>query len=342
MKNNIRAKGIKVWLIAVSFYCFTVSLRGIFSAANENIMADFDITYTKIGYLRSGFTMVYGLFSFVSGFLIESYGARRILLIGSMIISLSGFMIFKSQIFFMMAFSSILLGAPVSTGWPTVGYCVNKYFSKKYDVNDVFLLHDYLVGSGIGNFLSRFLISISNDWRDIPYMIFILGLLFFIIIKFFFYNKAKKENKPEDTNDSYSLKIIIKNLRLLLHKKTLWSICFVGAALYSPMVIWGDNYGQSYIKNVLCANAHQASIIPPLIYTGFCFGNFVSTYISINITKSEFVTLFINNVTSLVMSILLILNTVSNIYVFGLFMFIMGVAKGADFDIFYYWILYRL
>ena len=141
----------------------------------------------------------------------------------------------------MLAFANILLGAPVSTGWLTVGYCVNKYFPKNLmSMMFSFSMIAAALGSGIGNFLSRFLMSVSNDWRDIPYLIFILGLLFFIIIKFFFYNKAKNEFKPEDTNDSYSLKIIIKNFRLLLHKKTLWSICFVGAALYSPMVIWGD------------------------------------------------------------------------------------------------------
>ena len=48
MENNTRSKGIKVWLIAVLFYCFTVSLERNLVLQTKNIMADFDITYTKI------------------------------------------------------------------------------------------------------------------------------------------------------------------------------------------------------------------------------------------------------------------------------------------------------
>ena len=94
------------------------------------MMAEFDVTYTKIGYLKAGLMAAYGLFSVVSGFFIESYGARRVLLIASLAISFSGFIIFKSQLFFMVGISYVILGVPVSTGWPAVGYCVNKYFSK--------------------------------------------------------------------------------------------------------------------------------------------------------------------------------------------------------------------
>ena len=335
MKNTGRAEGLRIWFIAVLFYCFAIAIRGIFSAANENIMAEFDVTYTKIGYLKAGLMVAYGLFSVVSGFFIESYGARRVLLIASLAISFSGFIIFKSQLFFMVSIAYAILGVPVSTGWPAVGYCVNKYFSKDLmSLMFSFSMAAAALGSGIGNFLSRFLINISGDWRDIPYLIFVAGLLFFLIIKFFFHSKEKKANKPEDTNDSYPIKDIISNLKLLLRKKTLWSICFIAAALYSPMVIWGDNYGQSYIKNVLCSNSYQSSFIPPLIYVGFVCGNFLATYIARNVVKSEFITLFINNIASLFVSIVLIVSGISNIYLFSALMFLMGVSMGGQILIF--------
>ena len=130
------------------------------------------------------------------------------------------------------------------------------------------------------------------------------------------------------------MKDIISNLKLLLRKKALWSICFIAAALYSPMVIWGDNYGQSYIKNVLCANSYQSSFIPPLIYIGFVCGNFLATYIARNVIKSEFITLFINNIASLFVSIVLIVSGISNIYLFSALMFLMGVSMGGQILIF--------
>jgi fucose permease len=92
--NSSQRSYYKVALVILIFFVISF-FTNILGALNPSVSDDFDLTKTMAGFLPFSFFIAYGVMSIPSGFLVEKYKEKRMLL-AAFLISLIGFIVFAS------------------------------------------------------------------------------------------------------------------------------------------------------------------------------------------------------------------------------------------------------
>ncbi|WP_340677061.1 MFS transporter [Paraglaciecola sp.] len=116
MKNNI----VSVILVLVIF--FTISfITNIIGPIFPSLVKDFEISLTVAGFLPFSFFAAYGVMSIPSGFLVDKFNEKPVL-IGAFIMSALGSLLFALHPSFIMAMSSLFL---IGTGMAMLQVAIN-------------------------------------------------------------------------------------------------------------------------------------------------------------------------------------------------------------------------
>jgi len=106
-----------VWGIAASFYLAAFYIRVSPAVMTQELMRDFRISGRELGSLSAFYFYAYVLMQIPTGVLVDSWGARRLLITGA-ICAAAGIFLFASSDNFMVACAGrALMGASTAVGW---------------------------------------------------------------------------------------------------------------------------------------------------------------------------------------------------------------------------------
>jgi sugar phosphate permease len=106
-----------VWLIAAIFYLFAFYIRVSPAVMTGELMRDLKISAADLGYLSAFYYYAYVLMQFPTGVLVDSLGARKLLVLGS-ITAAAGTLVFAlSNSFVLACFGRAVMGAATAIGW---------------------------------------------------------------------------------------------------------------------------------------------------------------------------------------------------------------------------------
>ena len=93
------------------------------------IKPEFGLSYSEIGAVVTAFFIVSSLGQAASGFLVDSWGAKRTLFLGTILLALGGFVLAVADSYWMLFASSILSGLGNSVFHPTDYSIINRCIS---------------------------------------------------------------------------------------------------------------------------------------------------------------------------------------------------------------------
>jgi sugar phosphate permease len=106
-----------VWLIAAMFYLAAFYIRVSPAVMTTELMRDLRISAGDLGYLSAFYYYAYVLMQFPTGLLVDSLGARRLLVLGSLAAA-SGTLLFAISNSFVLACTGrAIMGAATAIGW---------------------------------------------------------------------------------------------------------------------------------------------------------------------------------------------------------------------------------
>ncbi len=106
-----------VWLIAALFYLAAFYIRVSPAVMTTELMRDLHISAGDLGYLSAFYYYAYVLMQFPTGILVDSMGARRLLVLGSLAAA-SGTLLFALSGNFLLACAGrAVMGAATAIGW---------------------------------------------------------------------------------------------------------------------------------------------------------------------------------------------------------------------------------
>ncbi len=143
-----------LWLLYMSFGAIVRSLSPLVTP----ILADLEMSYSQMGFVMGSWQLTYIGAAFAAGFLIDKWGTRRALFLGSVLIALSAGLRYFSQSFgtFLPVVALFGLGGPmISTGCPKT---ISIWFRGRERGTAVGI---YTTGPWIGGII---VLAVTNRW----------------------------------------------------------------------------------------------------------------------------------------------------------------------------------
>ena len=106
-----------VWVIAASFYLAAFYIRVSPAVMTQELMRDFHISGRDLGNFSAFYFYAYVLMQIPTGVLVDSWGARKLLIVGALCAGAGTFLFASSNSFWVACAGRALVGASTAVGW---------------------------------------------------------------------------------------------------------------------------------------------------------------------------------------------------------------------------------
>ena len=240
----------------------------IFPALLPLIQKEFALSYAQAGLLITSFIITAGLGSFITGYLGDRFGQRIILSGGFLICSLALILCARSNFYWELLLTSLLLGAGASTFHPnSIALLMNLFSERRGRVLGIFTFSGFM---GVAVMLAAvsYLAGIMLSWRQIIFIFAWPGLIFapfFFRSLSFSIEKKKEQNKAELKSTRLS-----KNVLFLL-------VVFFAANLALTISFYGvSNFIPTFMVHAKGVVLERATHFYMFVAIGGMIGSFFS------------------------------------------------------------------
>lgn len=262
--------------IASGFFLFEFVTRIEPSLAAGSIQRFYGLSDARFGTVSSLFFWVYAPMQILAGLLMDRYGARRFVLLGSFCCA-AGVLLFAATGNAMIAaLGRMLTGFGASFAFVAALWLVNHGFSPARfallagSVNAVGML-----GAAIGGVALSSLIA-SAGWRDVFVATAGAGMVLFLLALVFLRDPpspAVSATSPIATHLKQSLLAVISNRRT-------WAIALIGLLYYVPVNVYGGLWGTTELVSNRHLSPITAESLVSLIFWGIAAGSVFAGWLS--------------------------------------------------------------
>ena len=240
-------KGTMIWFICALFFLYEFLLRTVVGTFQHPIMSDFQLTSVQFSVLSSTvYLFIYAIMQIPVGLIMDRIGFKKSLLIGAVICSISsiGFGLafdYKAALFF-----RFLTGLGSAFGFICLLVCVYEWLPTRrvallIGLSQFMGTVGPMVAAGPLESLSQ---SKGVDWRNIFFVLGLVGFGLIILIAAFVENNQSKTNQytilkhPEP---------IFSTLKRLFSKKQPWLIALFSSLVYFSIEYLSENEGKVFL-----------------------------------------------------------------------------------------------
>jgi MFS family permease len=241
-----------VWTVAASFYLGAFYLRVAPGVMTSELMRDFSITAAQLGNFAAMYFYAYLVMQIPTGVLVDSWGARRLLIIGALVSAVGTFLFGVTSSYAVASLGRLMMGAGTAVGWViTLKVATHWFPSQRFAMMSGLGL---LFGN-IGALVAQVPLRVGMEafgWRSVAlasaaFMVAI-GALAALVVRNDPSERGYRSFAPDALrrNDHTSLLELLKGFKHIFAYRNTWLIfCaqggFVGAIL-SFTGLWGVPY----------------------------------------------------------------------------------------------------
>jgi sugar phosphate permease len=262
--------------IASGFFLFEFVTRVEPSLAAGPIKHFYHLSDARFGTLSSLFFWVYAPMQILVGLLLDRYGARRFVLLGSFCCA-AGVLLFAATSHLVVGeLGRMLTGFGASFAFVAALWLVNHWFAPERfallssSVNAVGML-----GTAIGGVALSGLIA-SAGWHDVFIATGAAGIAIFLLALIFLReppSPAASATSPISTHVRQSLLAVLGNRRT-------WAIAGIGLLYYVPVNVYGGLWGTTELVRNRHVSSVTAETLVSLIFWGLTAGSVFGGWLS--------------------------------------------------------------
>ncbi|MGA8276753.1 MAG: MFS transporter [Rhodanobacteraceae bacterium] len=290
--NGTPSKAAKAaWVafaIASGFFLFEFVTRVEPSLAAGPIKLFYHLSDAGFGTLSSLYFWVYAPMQIVVGLLLDRYGARRFVLLGSFCCA-TGVLVFTANGHLVVGESGrMLTGFGASFAFVAALWLVNHWFApERFALLSSIVNAVGMLGTAIGGVLLSGLIA-SAGWREVFVATGVVGVMIFVLALIFLReppSPAATATSPVATHVGQSLVAVIGNRRT-------WAIALIGLLYYVPVNVYGGLWGTTEVVRNHHVSPVTAETLVSLIFWGITAGSVFGGWLSDRLNHRKWLVFF--------------------------------------------------
>lgn len=279
-----------IWGLATAFFFYEFFLRVAPSVMLNELTKAFGIDAALVGTLSAGYLYVYAPMQIPVGILIDRYGARALLTLGTVSCGLGSVIFGFAESYDAALFGRGLMGFGSSFAFVGMVYVGSHWFSHT--------MLPLLVG--IGNSFGMMgalwgedalgLIITHYSWRTVSVYLGVIGIVLGAVIFFLFFF-VPKELKPKQQRCETFGKVW-RNLRLVCTSKETWLNAIISLLMYATTTGFAGLWGINFIKVAYNYDVDAAAFLVSLIFLGWMIGGPIVGYIAERFCSRKYLLMF--------------------------------------------------
>lgn len=337
LQNNVSVQSsvgqrreLIAWIVffsGISCYCFAYLLRVYPSVMECELSSYFGITAGGFGLLTSFYYFAYAPMQLPVGVIVDRVGARRSLIIASMISTLGTFVFAYFKLFDIALIGRFMVGFGAAFAYVTALKLASIWLPRKYFAIATGAVTGFGMVAAI--FTDIFLThSISTyGFRFAMYFPLFIGIILILSIFLIIRDKPREEKTASAEIAALNYRQLGNYLWGMMRNSQMWLIGLVGALLYLPSSVFLDLWAIPYLRYVHHLTREQAAWGVSAMLMGWILSSFISGALS-DIFRTRRIPLLIGcSLATIVSSIILFWHGLSICFLYPL-LFVFGLCCG--------------
>ena len=273
---------IAMFIVASLFYWYEFLLRVLPSPMYAQLMLEYDIDATKLGYLFSSYFLSYAFLQLLAGLWTDRLGPRRLLTIAVLLCAFSTLIFAHTSSFVLVCLARFFIGAGSAFAFVSCMKIVNIWF--KPSVFPVLSGLTLTIGS-LGAVSGVAYVSIalqSLAWRELSaylgYFGIVLAVLTWLLIRD--EKKVGDGDSSKQKSDKTSDKSFVECLQDVLHSRQCWIVALYGSLTTAPTDAIGGLWAVPYLEQVHGLSNELASSAASKLFVGMAVGSPLLAFLS--------------------------------------------------------------
>lgn len=255
------------WGITSSFVLFQFFLQATSGLMAKSWVHDFNLTTTQLGSLSAAFFMTYVLIQIPVGLAYDRFGARKVLILASSLLTAGIFLLALSQNYLQAYLSRMLMGLGSGFGFVGMLYVTASWFSGRQFAMMVGLAETLaMMGVALGEIGMAWMVT-HLGWRSTFVLAGILSMMVIALVYLFIYDQTTdlKTNK-----ESYP---VSKALKQVVKTKQVWITGLYGFAMVAVVNVFSTLWGVPFLlKAYAPISLHTVSSLIAMTFLGLGLG----------------------------------------------------------------------
>ncbi len=226
------AKAWLMWALSLSFLLFQFMLQGSVSAMVPDLSRDFHVDVTQISLISSSYFWTYLLLQIPGGILVDRFGSKRLLLVGTVLCAGGTFLFSISHSVSEAVLARLLTGLGTAPALAAAFYLVGSWFSPGYFAFVIGLSEALaMLFGGLGGEVVSTLTHLFG-WKNLFLYasVFCLGLT--LLMALFLKDRPATQQKDHHNSSKLSVK---NQLSIVLRAPQIW-LCGLFSGLMFPLI----------------------------------------------------------------------------------------------------------
>ena len=256
-----------VWAIPATFYLTAFFFRASPAVMTGELMRDFHISAKQLGTLSACYFYAYVLMQVPVGVLVDSWGAKKLLVLGSLI-SAAGTLLFASTDNFVLACTGrAMVGAATAVGWIVTLKIATHWFPSR----------SFAMISGLGLFIGNLgalfaqvplrLLMDAFGWRSVVVssaaLVLAIGVLAWTLVRNDPVEAGFRSFAPPELTGTRkeSLATLLKGFGKILKYPNTWLIFIAQGGFVGSVLAFTGLWGPAYLKSRFGLSSTNAAAV---------------------------------------------------------------------------------
>ncbi|MEM1282090.1 MAG: MFS transporter [Chlamydiota bacterium] len=327
MVNSYKQLRWVVWGLATAFFFYEFFLRVAPSVMLNQLTTAFHIDAALVGTLSAGYLYVYAPMQVPVGILIDRYGARTLLTLGTVSCGVGSIIFGLAETYDIALLGRGLMGFGSSFAFVGMVYVGSHWFSHTMLPLLVGMGNSFGMMGALWGEDALGLIITHYSWRAVSIYLGIVGILLgvMIVVLFFFVpNHIKPKHERAETFSS-----VWRNLKVVCVSKETWLNAIISLMMYATTTGFASLWGVNFVKVAYGLDIDEAAFLVSLVFLGWMMGGPLTGYVAERLFSRKYLLMISSFLAGICISLAIYVTTFSEIEL-SLIFILVGVFSSSQ------------
>ncbi|MCD8525525.1 MAG: MFS transporter [Gammaproteobacteria bacterium] len=277
VRKKTEINSARAWLVCLVmslFFFYEFVQMNIFDSIAQDVLVDFSLSSTTVGYLASMY--FYGNFLMVipAGMLLDRFSTKKIALVAMIVSTIATIVFSQTHALLLAQICRFMAGMGA-------GFCFLsniRLASRWFSANHLAFVTGVIVTMAmIGGMVAQTPMAVLAEhvgWRYAMLTNGLLGVLIIVLIGLIVRDQPAREEAHVETEHQHLKKYgVLHSLSFVIRGKNNWLGGFYTTLMNLPIFILGALWGMTYLEQVRGISHAEASYVISMLFVGVIFGS---------------------------------------------------------------------